>query len=99
MPRLLSIASVVSLLCLCWTGHASMHVPLTTERHVQLAQAICRGTVLRVESFKEVDGHIYTRTQVRVDEVFKGKFSPEVMLTHRGGTWGRLGESDDFAPQ
>ncbi|HVM48086.1 MAG TPA: matrixin family metalloprotease [Candidatus Acidoferrum sp.] len=45
------------------------------------------------------DGHIYTRTVLRVEEVFKGKLPPLVALVHRGGTLADRGEIEGLTPQ
>ena len=65
-----------------------------------MSAAIFRGTVLSTQSYVDpADGQIYTRTVLRVDEVFKGTLPPLVKLVHRGGTVGDRGEMDGFAPQ
>jgi len=81
-------------------SRASSLLPTTTDRHIEVSAAVFRGTVLGTQSYEEpTDGQIYTRTVVRVDEVFKGKLPPLVKLVHRGGTVGNKGEMDGFAPQ
>jgi hypothetical protein len=79
---------------------ASMIVPLTVEEQVRGAVAICRGVVVGSECLKSsLDGRIYTRTHLRVDEVLKGKFPTVVTLVHRGGLMGREGEDDGSSPR
>jgi hypothetical protein len=81
-------------------SRASSLLPTTSDRHIQLSAAIFRGAVLSAQSYEDpADGQIYTRTVVRVDEVFKGKLPPLAKLVHRGGTVGNKGEMDGFAPQ
>ena len=81
-------------------ARASSFLPATTERQIQISAAIFRGTVLSTVSYEDpADGQIYTRTVLRVDEVFKGTLPPLVKLVHRGGTVGDKGEIDGFAPQ
>jgi hypothetical protein len=99
-----NIARVSILILVCaasaFLSRASSLLPTTTDRHIQLSAAIFRGTVLSAQSYEDpADGQIYTRTVVRVDEVFKGKLPPLVKLVHRGGTVGDKGEMDGFAPQ
>jgi hypothetical protein len=99
MKRLF-LTGLVALAGVAFQSRASMSLPLPIERHLQLAQAVCRGTVLRLESYKDpTDGHLYTRTHVRVDEGFKGKFPAVVLVVHRGGRVGAEGELDGWAPQ
>ncbi len=94
----------VLVLCLLAGGNpaprASSVIALTTGQHLQLAEAVFRGTVVSVESYRDSDdGLIYTRTLVRVDELFKGNLPAIVQLVHRGGSVGNVGERDGFAPQ
>ncbi len=42
---------------------------------------------------------IYTRTALRVDEAFKGKFPPVIQLLHHGGEVDGLGMADDLSPR
>lgn len=75
-------------------------LPLTTDRHAQVACAVFRGLVMASEAHENpADGQIYTRTVMRVDEVFKGKLPALVQLVHRGGTVGTRGEMNGLAPE
>jgi len=79
---------------------ASMVLPLATEDQLRLADAVCRGTVTGVESYRDsADGLIYSRATVQVDETFKGKFPPSVALVHHGGELDGISEIDGFNPQ
>ena len=89
---------------ICWSpalaAMASSLLPATTDQHIQISSAVFRGQIVEVQSFRDPsDDHLYTRTIVRVDEVFKGKLPAQVKLVHRGGTVGEVGEIDGFAPQ
>src|ERR1700757_3995845 len=54
---------------------SSSILPMTTDRKIKLSSAIFRGVVVSVESYQDpADGQNYTRTTLRVEEVFKGKF-------------------------
>ena len=79
-------------------AQASLSVPESTAARVVSAGAVCRGTILGGASFRSYDGHIYTRTSVRVDEGFKGVFPSVVGMVHRGGTVGNTAESSSSAP-
>jgi len=75
-------------------------LPVTTDRHAQVSCAVFRGSVMASETYENpADGQIYTRTVMRVDEVFKGKLPPRVQLVHRGGSVGTRGEITGFAPE
>jgi hypothetical protein len=75
-------------------------MPITTPRHVQISSAVFRGLVLESQGYRDpADGHVYTRTVIRVDEVFKGKLPSQVKLIHRGGTLSDQGEMDGLTPQ
>jgi hypothetical protein len=85
---------------LVFPGRATSFLPLTTQEHIQRASAIFRGTVVEVQSFRNAtDGQIYTRTALRVNEVFKGKLPAQVKVVHRGGIVGGIGVADGFAPE
>ena len=91
---------LVLLLALAGRSSASMVVPLGTEEHLRLADAVCRGTVVGTECFKDpASGHIFTRTRVRVDEALKGRFPVAVSLAHRGGCVGHEGDHNGLNPQ
>jgi hypothetical protein len=82
----------------CDIGQSSSLVPMTTARHVQISGAIFRGTVLESQGYEDpADGHLYTRTVLRVDEVFKGKLPALVKLVHRGGSTSNRGEMDSLS--
>lgn len=67
---------------------------------MQNAVAICHATVLGSESFRHAtDGGIYTRTWLRVNEAFKGKFPTTITVVHRGGRIGEEGEISSDAPK
>jgi hypothetical protein len=86
----------------CATGwlRASSLLPMSTVRHLQISAAVFRGSVLDVQSFQApADGQLYTRTTLRVNEVFKGTVPPTLTLVHRGGSVAGWGQSDGFAPQ
>jgi hypothetical protein len=98
----IATATVVGFVCLAapFLAGASLLLPITTGRHVQISDAVFRGAVMASQAYEDpADGGIYTRTVVRVDEVFKGKVPPLVRLVHRGGTVGALGEADGLVPQ
>ena len=85
-----NIAHVGILILVCsasaFLSRASSLLPTTTDQQIQTAAATFRGAVLSVQSYEDpADGQIYTRTVLRVDEVFKGKLPPLVKLVHRGG--------------
>jgi len=79
---------------------ASMVLPLATDDQLRLSEAVCRGTVTGVESYRDpADGLIYSRATLQVDETFKGKFPPLVTLVHHGGELDGMSQMDGFNPQ
>ncbi len=75
-------------------------LPVTTDRHARMSCAIFRGPVMASEAYESpADGQIYTRTIIRVDEVFKGTLPALVTVVHRGGTLGARGETSGMTPQ
>ena len=101
MHRITSATLLVLIACAApFPARPSSLLPITTARHIEIASAVFRGTVMDAQSYQDpAGGRIYTRTVVRVDEVFKGTLPPLVKLVHRGGTVGNQGEMDGFAPQ
>ncbi|HWY74686.1 MAG TPA: matrixin family metalloprotease [Verrucomicrobiae bacterium] len=92
---------IVLLACLCASllTLASSVLPITTARHMEISAGAFRGIVVGMQSYRDAtDGHIYTRTSVRVEEVFKGTLPSIVNLVHRGGVVDNRGEMDGFAP-
>ncbi len=80
--------------------HASSVLPMTLDEHLQSADAVFRGTVLGVESFRVgTNGMIYTRTVLRVNEGFKGRLPAIINVVHRGGVVDGIGMTDDASPQ
>src|SRR6185436_18278977 len=77
---------------------ASSVLPATFEQQWQSARGVLRGTVLGRENFQDTNGLIWTRTILRVDESFKGKFPAIIQFKHRGGEVNGFGMSDDSAP-
>lgn len=97
MNRMLALSGV---LLLAPMAQASKVVPLSGDERLRQASAVCRGTVLAVESFRiAANGGIHTRTAVRVEEAIKGRFPEVVTLVHRGGRIGREGEDDGLSPK
>ncbi len=80
-------------------GFSLSVAPATPDERVQAAAAICQATVLGAESFRGADGGIYTRTWLRVNETFKGKFPATITVVHRGGRVGEEGEVSSDAPK
>jgi len=101
MNRLGRIGVFISIGLWGYVSPATSLLPATTtDRQIQVASAIFRGTVVGLESYENpADGGIYTRAFFRVNEVFKGKVPPLVKLAHRGGIVGNRGEMDGLSPQ
>ena len=98
----LAVAAVVFSFCFVapFGARPSSFLPATTDRHLQMSSAVFRGVVADSEAYESpADGRIYTRTVVRVDEVFKGNLPALVQLVHRGGAVGTRGELDGATPQ
>jgi hypothetical protein len=76
----------------CLTSLATSLVPRTLSERVSHAEAICRGNVVALQSFREASGGIYTRVGIRVEEALKGRFPALVEVQYRGGTVGHVTE-------
>jgi hypothetical protein len=69
------------------------------EDQARLSDAIFRGTVLENQSFRgPIDGLIYTRTLVLVDEALKGRLPRVIQLVHRGGNLAIIAQRDGLTP-
>lgn len=79
------------LLCLGARVQASMVTRHFIENRVHLADAICRGEVTSIRSFRKSDGAIRSGVSVRVDEPFKGQLPATVGLVVKGGIVGSTG--------
>ncbi len=99
MKRLHFAFALACLMALARPGYSLSLGPATPDERVQNAAAICHATVLGSESFRGVDGGIYTRTWLRVNEAFKGKFPATITVIHRGGRVGEEGEVSSDAPK
>ncbi|HYG23083.1 MAG TPA: matrixin family metalloprotease [Verrucomicrobiae bacterium] len=67
------------------TANASSTLPLTPAELLRDCGGAFRGTILGSTSYRGSNGLIFTRTDVRVDETFKGTLPRVVRLVHRGG--------------
>lgn len=100
MKRFSLLLAATCVLVLARPGHALTIAPTPPDQRVQNAVAICHATVLGSESFRSsTDGGIYTRTWLRVNEAFKGKFPTTITVVHRGGRVGEEGEISSDAPK
>ncbi len=101
MKTLLARLILNSLLFSCGYSLLAVDLPKTsTETRLRGAETVFRGEVASVRSYQDAgDHHVYTRTVVRVEEVFKGKVAATVALVNRGGVAGNAGEANDLAPQ
>lgn len=100
MKRLFLAPVLAGFLVLSLPAPALTLAPATPDERVQNAVAICHATVLGSESFRSAaDGGIYTRTWLRVNEAFKGKFPATVTVVHRGGRVDEEGEVSSDAPK
>ncbi|HMP82290.1 MAG TPA: hypothetical protein PKA41_06225 [Verrucomicrobiota bacterium] len=97
--RLTIFVCAGALLVSCKSANASSIIPLTTQEHIHVSDAVFRGTVTATASFRDGDGLIYTATSLRVNEAFKGQFPPFVKLVHRGGIVGNEGEFHGLSPR
>src|ERR1019366_1949754 len=83
-----------------WVAHASVLLPMSRDEHIRRSAAVFRGSVVSAVGYEEpASGFIYTRTVIRVDEVFKGKLPATLRMVYRGGEAGGRGEMNDLAPQ
>lgn len=96
LPKFLPL---IAWLCAVFTAQASSVIPLSTGELVAASGAIFRATVAGGKCVRDSEGFIFTRTTLRVTEVFKGKVSSGVRLAHRGGELGTENEYYGLSPQ
>jgi hypothetical protein len=82
----------------CQLASATSLLPRSTDQQLTSAAAVFRGNVAAISSFEDVNGAIYTRAAVQVEEVFKGKVPAVVLLVHRGGSFGDKVDANSFSP-
>jgi Matrixin len=100
MKALLPVAVFLACTSLVATARAERLPATTTAQKIGSSDAAFRGVVIGIHSYRNpADGQIYTRTALRVEEVFKGRVPSVVQLVHRGGVVGNRGEVNDFSPQ
>jgi hypothetical protein len=79
---------------------ASSLLPLSPAEQVGISDAAFRGTVLRLEYYRNpADGMICTRTVLRVDEVLKGRLPTAIQIVHPGGVVDGIGLAVEGSPQ
>jgi hypothetical protein len=74
-------------------------LPLSTAEQITGSDVVFRGRVVGITTARGVDGLIYTRTSLRVDEALKGKFPSVVAVEHRGGQVGSDEELFGLSPK
>lgn len=100
MKRFHLAFALTCLLAFARPAFALTVAPATPDERVRSAVAICHATVLGSESFRNAaDGGIYTRTWLRVNEAFKGRFPATITVVHRGGRVSEEGEVSSDAPK
>ena len=96
----LKLLAIVFSTFLSYAATGTLLRPLSPQDQVRLAEAIFRGTIVEVKSYRDpVEHHIFTRALVRVDEPLKGRFPAMVRLIHRGGSVEEASETDGFSPR
>ena len=97
-PRL--SLSALLLLATLTLVRASSVLPLSTDDQAREAAAVFRGTVVKLECFRNpADGMISTRAALRVDEGFKGRLPAFIHVIQRGGVVDGIGMLDSSEPQ
>jgi hypothetical protein len=105
-PRLITKRPCLAALLVVCSGLAAIPLGASSiartslKEQVIAAQAICRGTVLQVSSFRDpVDRAIKTRALIKIDEVLKGTFPEVLQLLHDGDNVEGEGRSEGFSPR
>jgi hypothetical protein len=86
--------AMLGLICLALLGPipplpATQFIPLTIEQMAEEAQVILHGKVLNKSTQRNEAGRIYTRIELQVTEVWKGRIEGErFTIVQAGGTLG-----------
>jgi hypothetical protein len=100
IPRFATLAVILVLaLTLPTIVSGSSVLPLSTAEQIADSDVVFRGRVVGITTARGVDGLIYTRTSLRVDEALKGKFPSVVAVEHRGGQVGSDEELFGLSPK
>jgi len=94
-----AISSLLGLLILISpSARATSVLSLPVDDRARAAGAICRGLVGASISYRDGRGHLWTQTEVTVEEALKGRFPSRLYLTHRGGRLNGEGETQSNLP-
>lgn len=99
-PTLLATALLASAsIATTPSAHATTFAPTTQEERIDAAQLIVRGVVREVWTEEDDSGMIWTRAQVDVQRVYKGKLNEQTIIVEQlGGTYaGRTVRVDGVA--
>lgn len=99
LKRLVAFLTAALLVATTRPVAASSTILLNTPAQLETSDAAFRGTVVGVECFQDEAGLIYTKTSLRVAETFKGTLPAIVLVVHRGGQVGSVGEVCGLSPQ
>ncbi len=80
-------------------AHATTFAPTTQEERIDAAEIIVRGVIREVWTEEDAGGMIWTRAQVDVQRVYKGKVTENTLIVEQlGGTYaGRTVRVDGVA--
>ncbi len=100
LPRFATLAVILALaLTLPTIVSGSSILPLSTAEQIAGSDVVFRGQVVGITTARGVDGLIYTRTSLRVNEALKGSFPSVVAVEHRGGQVGSDEELFGLSPK
>ncbi|MEW6158649.1 MAG: hypothetical protein AB1813_14550 [Verrucomicrobiota bacterium] len=96
MKRALPLLILFSVLCLAPGLRAIIISPLSVEELTDQAEWIVQGMVRAKTCQADASGRIYTRVELELTEVWKGKLSAKTLEIVQGG--GTLGERRSVVP-
>ena len=85
-------------LCVAWVSvpaHASRFVMLTIDELSRSAEAVVHGRVVALEVRRDTEGRVFTRVELVLEDVWKGRMAGHTCVLVQGG--GTLGEVDIHA--
>lgn len=85
MKSLLRLGAVAFGFAVALPASATTLAPLTVDQMTDASDAIVRGTVTTTWTMIDDQGHVWTRANVRVDEVLKGDPASTITVEAAGG--------------
>jgi len=89
MKKFLFVATLTAGMAISTASHATTMVKLSTDQMVDASDAVVRGTITEIWTEEDAKGIVWTRAQLEVSEVYKGKnVKNAYVIDQMGGKFG-----------